>query len=220
VGAASGLEDLFGRTEEGAEGAPYPADKQNDDQDEGGSDSGGSVRMAGGEPGERYGSHVFAEGEADVGEGFGRWRDGGTDGGLASVGCEGDGCTEKGGNELFLRRQRGGGTPRDESGDRYADEGMERVPDEIEGRDFVGEEFDCEECGAGSDYPPAGEEMKLVRQDEDATMSQQAEGGQSRVHIEAGSEGNGDDERDEFLAGDGELHGDSIGGGGGAGSRQ
>ena len=173
---ASGLEDPFGETEEGAEGTPHPADKQNDDQDEDGGDSGGGVGVASGEPGKRDGDDIFAEGEADVGEGFRRGCDGGTDSGLASVGGEGDGCTEEGGNELFLRRERGGGAPCDESGDRYADEGMERVPDEIEGGDFVGEELDGEEGGAGSYYPPTGEEMKRVGQNEDTAVGEQAKG--------------------------------------------
>lgn len=37
----------------------------------------------------------------------------------------------------------------DERGDRDADEGVEQVPDHVEGGDLVGEELNCEEDGTG-----------------------------------------------------------------------
>ena len=37
---------------------------------------------------------------------------------------------------------------------------MESAPEEVEGGDFVGEEFDGEESRAGCDYWPRGQELE------------------------------------------------------------
>ena len=122
--------------------------------------------MAGGEPGEGDGECVLGEAEGDVGEGFGRWGDGGADGGFAGVGGEGDQASEKRGQQLFARSKLRGGAIGEQRGDRDADEGMEGAPDEVEGGDLVGEEFDGEQGCAGGDYGPGLEELKGWRERE------------------------------------------------------
>ena len=45
----------------------------------------------------------------------------------------------------------------DQGGDRDADDGVDAVPDEIEGGDLVGDELDDEEDGAGDENPGVAE---------------------------------------------------------------
>ena len=116
--------------------------------------------MAGGEPGKGDGEGVFGEAEGDVGDGLGGWSDGGADCGFAGVGGEGDGGSEKCGEKLLAGSELGSGAVGEQGGHRDANEGVERGPDEIEGGDFVGEEFDGEERGAGGDHGPGFEELE------------------------------------------------------------
>ncbi len=119
--------------------------------------------MARGQPGQGDGQDVFANTQRDVREWFGRGGDGGAGGGFAAVGDEGYGCSEERGQELVLGGKLGGGLVGEKSGDGDADEGVEGVPDEVERGDFVGEEFDDEERGAGDDDRPALEQMESRR---------------------------------------------------------
>ena len=100
--------------------------------------------MTRGEPGEGDGEGVLGEAEGDVGEGLGRWSDGGADGGFAGVGGECDSGSEKRGDELLGGSELRGGAIGEQRGDGDADEGVERAPEKVEGGDFVGEELDSE----------------------------------------------------------------------------
>ena len=114
------------------------------------------------------------------------------------MGGKGDGGTEKSGEELLAGSELCGGAVGEQGGDRNADEGVQRGPDEIEGGDFVGEEFDGEECGAGGDYGPGFEELQSWREREMSEAGEQAEGGDGGVDVDAGGEGDGGKEGEEF----------------------
>lgn len=88
---------------------------------------------------------------------------------------------------------------------------MKRVPDQVECGNLVGKKFHPEECNGCADDPPVCQQLKLIGQDDYAGVSEQAKSGHGCVDVEAGSEGDGDDERHEFMAGKRELHGSSIG---------
>lgn len=170
----SNLEGVFSAAEERAEGAPDQANEQDHHNDQGTSDDAGGVGMVGGEPGEGDGDDIFAEGEANVGEGLRGGGYGGANCGFAAVSGESDGGAEQSREKLLLRSECRRGAPGEERGDRNTDEGMEGVPDEVEGRDFVGKELDGEEGDAGSNDPPIRDRMERVRQDKDVRMGQQA----------------------------------------------
>ncbi len=145
-----------------------------------------------------YWSSVDYEAQRDIREGFGRGRDGGAGGGFAAVGDEGDGGSEKCGQQLVLGRKLGRGAVGEESGDRDADESVQGIPDEIEGGDFVGEEFEDEERGTGGNDGPGGEELQSGREREMSAAGEQAEDGDGGVEIQAGGESDGGEEREEF----------------------
>ncbi len=200
---------VVGAAEEGAEGAEDPADEQEQDQDEDEGDGRGDVGLPGGEPGEEDGQDIFAHAEGDVGEGLGRGGDGGADGGFAAVSDEGDSASGKRGGKLLGGREGCRGLIREERGDRNADEGVERVPDEVEGGDLVGEELDGEEREAGGDDAPVGEQVEGRGQGDEVEVCQEAEGGHGGVDVEPGGEADRDQQGDEFVGREG--HGDSIG---------
>ena len=54
----------------------------------------------------------------------------------------------------------GRGLKGEQRGDGDADECVQRVPDEIEGGNFVDEEIDAEENESGGDDAPVGQEMQ------------------------------------------------------------
>jgi len=76
----------------------------------------------------------------------------------------GDGCTEQCCQQLLGGSELRGGPVRDQGSDGDADEGVEGAPDQIEGGDLAGEEFDGEEGRAGGDYGPAFEEFQGWRE--------------------------------------------------------
>ena len=92
-----------------------------------------------------------------VGDGFRAGGDGGADGGLGGVGGEGYGGSDGGGEDLHLGGEMCAGVVGDEGGDGDADYSVDAVPDEVEGGDFVGEEFYGEENSAGDENPGAAE---------------------------------------------------------------
>ena len=100
--------------------------------------------MVGCDPGKADGSGILCGGEGDVGEGFGAGSDKGACGGFGGVRDCGDDGSCGGGEELHLWRELRGGFVGDQRGDGNADEGVGRVPDEIEARNLVGDEFEGE----------------------------------------------------------------------------
>ena len=158
----------------------------------------GYVWMARGQPGQADGYDVFAEAQRDVREWFGRGRHGGAGGGFAAVGDQGYGCADECGQQLVLGRKLAGRAVGEESGDGDADESVQGVPDQVEGRDLVGEEFDDEQCGAGGDDGPSGEQLQSGRKRKMGEAGQEAEDGDRGVEIQAGGEADGDQQREEF----------------------
>jgi len=117
---------------------------------------------------------------------LGRGSDGDTRRGFAAVGGESDGSACRCCGELLPWLQRGGGLICDECCHRHANEGVQRIPDQIEGGYFVGEEFKREECGTCADDPPIAEEMQAGWQRQQMRVPQQAERGNGGVDVEPG----------------------------------
>lgn len=192
--------------EEAFEAGGDPAHAEDEEDDGDGSDAGGGVGVVGGEPGEGDGGNVFAGRERDVRERLGA---GGGDecagGGLGGVRDGRDGGSCDGGEELHLRAELRGGLVGEQRGYGHADEGVGGVPDEVEGGDLVGEDFDGEEDAGDDDDPGIGERVQAGREGDPVEAREDAEGGDRGVDVEAGGKAGGDDER-----GDGgwrEVHG-------------
>ena len=139
--------------EEAFDAGGDPAEAEEKEQDGNGGDAGGGVGVMGCEPGEGDGGDVFTGGEGDVGHGLGAGGDEGAGGGLRGVGDGRDGGSGDGGEELHLGRELRGGLVGEQRGDGDADEGVGGVPDEVEGGDLVGEDFDGEEEAGDGDDP-------------------------------------------------------------------
>src|ERR1019366_10613556 len=92
--------------------------------------------------------------------GLGRRSDRGADRSFSAVSSEGDGRTGERADELHLGRKRGRRFKREQGGDGNSHESMQGVPDEVEGRNFVGEELDGEERETSTDDPPTGNKMQ------------------------------------------------------------
>ena len=75
---------------------------------------------------------------------------------------------------------------------------MEGAPDQVEGGDFVGEEFDGEQGCAGGNYRPGFYELEGGRERDVSEAGQQAQGGYGGVDVQAGGEGYGGQDGEEF----------------------
>jgi len=139
--------------------------------------------MAGGEPGQAKSEGVFAEAEGDIREWFRRRGDGGADCGFTAMGGQGDGCAEKRGQKLVLGRQLLRSLIGDESGDGDADESVKRVPEQIKGGNFVGEEFDREQDQSDGDDGPGLQQLQAGWEREMSVTGEQSEDGDSQVKI-------------------------------------
>ena len=76
------------------------------------------------------------------------------------MGDEGDGAAGKSGGELLARREAGCGLKGEERSNWDANEGVERVPDEVEGGNFVDEKINAEENESGGDDAPVRQQME------------------------------------------------------------
>jgi hypothetical protein len=74
----------------------------------------------------------------------------------------------------------------------------EGAPDQIEGRDFVGEEFDYEQDCAGSDYGPGFQQLECWREGDVAEASQETQGCYRGIDVQAGGKGYGCQDGEEF----------------------
>lgn len=90
----------------------------------------------------------------------------------------------------------------EESGDGDANEGVERVPDEIEGWNLVSEEFDDEEGDAGADNDPALKRLQSSGKWQMTETGEQSQDGDSGVEVDACGKTNGGEEREEFRGRD------------------
>lgn len=87
----------------------------------------------------------------------------------------------------------------EESGDGDANEGVECIPDEVEGRNLVGEEFNDEKDNAGSDDDPALERLQSNGKWKVPETGEESEDCDSGIEVEAGSEADGDEEGEELC---------------------
>jgi hypothetical protein len=209
AGCGPGFDGVFATAGERAHSAENKSDQKKSNQNEYECDGRCYVGLPGGKPGEEDGESIFAEAESDVREWFGRGSDCGADCGFAAVGDEGDGAAGEGREELLRGREAGCGLKGEQCSDRDADEGVKRVPDEVERGDFVDEEVNAEENESGRDDAPIGKQMKRWRQVEKSCVGHQAEGGDGGIDIEPGREADGNHQSDELVGRQG--HGDSIG---------
>jgi hypothetical protein len=108
---------LFGADKKCAQGADHPAGEDHDDDHKNRGQRTGKVGMLGREPRQSDGENVFAEAERDIRNRLGRWGNGGTRGGLASVGDERDYGSEQRGEQLLLRGKLLRGFEGEQSGD-------------------------------------------------------------------------------------------------------
>ena len=81
-----------------------------------------------------------------------------------------------------------------------AHEGVEGIPEEIEGGYLVGEELDGKQGERCADDPPIVEQMKAGGQLEQVEVGQQSERGDRGIDIEPGGKANGDDQARELRA--------------------
>jgi hypothetical protein len=203
-----GLGGVFAAVGERAHGAEDEADEEESNENEDECDGRGDVGLPGGEPGEEDGETVFTEAERNVGEGLRRGSDRCADCGFASVGDEGDGAAGESGDKLLGGSEAGGGLKSEQRGDGDADESVQRVPDEVECRDFVDEEIDAEENESGGDDAPVGQQVQRWGQFEKSCVGHEAEGGDGGVDVEPGRETDGDHQGDKLVGREG--HRDSI----------
>jgi hypothetical protein len=105
------------------------------------------------------------------------------------VSSQGDGGSEGGGEELLGGSELASGSVGKERGDGDANKGVEGAPDQVEGGDFVGEEFDGEERCAGGDDWPGFEEFEGRREWDVSEAGQESEDGDCGVDVESCGEG-------------------------------
>lgn len=79
---------------------------------------------------------------------------------------------------------------------------MQGVPDEVEGWDLVGEEFDHKERGAGGDDRPSPEQQQSRWEREMSEAGQQSEDGDRGIQIQSGSEADRGQQREQFRSRD------------------
>src|SRR5258708_1537247 len=114
------------------------------------------------------------------------------------MGGEGDGGSEKRGEELLGGRELRGSPGSEQGGDGNAHEGVEGAPKEIECGDFISGEFDGEERCAGGEYRPGFKELAGGREREVSKAGEEAEGSRRGVDIQSGGEGDRGQEGEEF----------------------
>src|SRR5438445_11186894 len=98
--------------------------------------------MGGREPGEPDGKQVFADAERPIGKRFGDGVSGGARAGFGAVGSEGDSAGEERGGPAPFGAETGGDTESENGCSRRANESVEKIPDRVEVRNFVGEKLD------------------------------------------------------------------------------
>src|SRR5690242_18429416 len=81
-----------------------------------------------------------------------------------------------------------------QSSDGGADKGMKRIPDQVECRNFIGEEFDGKQGCATRDYGPALQKLESGGQREVREACQKSEDGYCCVEVQSSSESDRDQE--------------------------
>lgn len=152
--------------------------------------------MRGREPGEPDGKKVFADAERPIGKRFGNGVDGGARAGFGAMRGEGDAAgEERGGPTPFCAEARGDAERENGSGGR-ANESVEKIPNGVEVRNFVGEKFENVKSDCEAENDGMGENVEFVGEMDDMEAFEEAESGDGGVKIEAGRETGAEGEAD------------------------
>ena len=82
---------------------------------------------------------------------------------------------------------------------RNPDESVQRVPDQIEGRNFVREKLDGEQRPADPDHPPTGQHLQGRRQCQHSEMRQQSQRRHRGIEIQSGGKTGRHHGRHDFV---------------------
>ncbi len=152
--------------------------------------------MGGREPGEPDGKKVFADAERPIGKRFGNGVGGGARAGFGAVRGEGDSTGEERGDPAPLGTE----TRRDSEGENgcggRANESVEKIPDRVEVRNFVGEKFKDVESDGEAENDGVGEDVEFVGEMNHVEAFEETESGDGGVKIEAGREAGAEGEGD------------------------
>ena len=152
--------------------------------------------MRGGEPGEPDGKQVFADAERPIGKRFGYGVGGGARAGFGAVGSEGDSAGAERGDPTPFRAEARGDTERENGCGGRANEGVEKIPDCVEVRNFVGEIFKDVESDGEAENDGMGQDVEFFGEVNHVEAFEKAESGDGGVKIETGretgTEGEGD----------------------------
>ena len=152
--------------------------------------------MRGREPGEPDGKKVFADAERPIGE---RFRDGvgcGARAGFGAVRGEGDSAGAECGGPAPFRAEARSHSERENGCGGRANESVEKVPDRVEVRNFVGEKFEDVESDGKAENDGMREDVEFFREMDDMEAFEKAESGDGGVKIEAGREAGTEGEGD------------------------
>src|SRR5882724_6583784 len=152
--------------------------------------------MCGREPGEPDGKKVFADAERPIGKRFGDGVGGSARAGFGAVRGKGDSAgAECGDPAPFRAETRGDSEGQDSRGGR-ANESVEKIPDGVEVRNFVGEKFENVESNGKAENDGMREDVEFFGEVNNMEAFEKPESGDGGVKIETGretgSEGEGD----------------------------
>ncbi len=185
------MESATEETEEVIEKEDGESEKENSDDD-------GGNGMHGGEPSEPDGEDIFTETENPVAEGLGTGVDSGAGAGLGAVGSERDAASKKGGTPTPLRGSGASRSVSKQSGGGRTNEGVSGIPDGVEVRNLVGEEFDEIKGDGEGENPRMGEDFQRRGKMDDAETLEEAESGDGGVEIQAGGKSGAKSEAEGF----------------------
>ncbi len=152
--------------------------------------------MRGREPGEPDGKQVFADAERPIGKGFGDGVGGGARAGFGTVRSKRDSASEERGDPAPFRAETRGDSERENGCGGRANESVEKIPDRVEVRNFVGEKFKDVESDGEAENDGVREDVEFFGEVDNMEPFEKAESGDGGVKIETGretgTEGEGD----------------------------
>jgi len=152
--------------------------------------------MRGREPGEPDGKKVFADAERPIGKRFGNGVGGSARACFGAVRGEGDSAGAERGDPAPFRAETCRDYERENGSGGRANESVEKVPDRVEVRNFVGEKFENVESDGKAENDGMLEDVEFFGEMDDIEAFEKTESGDGGVEIEAGretgTEGEGD----------------------------
>src|SRR5256885_14984444 len=133
--------------------------------------------MCGREPGEPDGKKVFADAKRPIGKRFGDGVGGGARAGFGAVRGEGDSAGEEGGGPTPFRAEARGDSERENGSGRRTNESVEKIPDGVEVRNFVGEKFKDVESDGKAENDGVGEDVEFFWEMNDMEAFEKTESG-------------------------------------------